>query len=82
MFEQNTNELKAQFIRDANSFLGNIKSLEGIEEYKVIMDNSNNTEIDAQNNKLNGKIIIKPTKSIEYIAIDFVIANSSVQFVW
>jgi phage tail sheath protein FI len=81
LFEQNTNELRAQFIRDTNSFLGNIRSLEGIEEYKVIMDNTNNTEIDAQNNRLNGKIIIKPTKSIEYIAIDFVIANSSVQFV-
>ena len=81
LFEQNTAELRAQFIRDTNSFLGNIRTLEGIEEYKVIMDNTNNTELDAQNNRLNGKIMIKPTRSIEYIAIDFIITNSSVQFI-
>ena len=81
LFEQNTAELRAQFIRDTNSFLGNIRTLDGIEEYKVVMDNTNNTELDAQNNRLNGKIMIKPTRSIEYIAIDFIITNSSVQFI-
>ena len=44
------------------------------------MDNTNNTDEDVENNRLNGKIIVIPTRAIEYIAMDFVITNSGVEF--
>ena len=44
------------------------------------MDDSNNTEADKEENRLNGKIIVVPTRAIEFISIDFVITNSGVAF--
>ena len=44
------------------------------------MDETNNSDEDVDNNRLNGKIIIVPTRAIEFIAIDFVITNAGVEF--
>ena len=55
-------------------------SFNGIESFDVVMDETNNTQADVQSNRLNGRIVVKPTRSIEYIAIDFVITNSGVIF--
>jgi hypothetical protein len=44
------------------------------------MDETNNTSEDVDNNRLNGKIVIVPTRAIEFIAIDFVITNAGVEF--
>ena len=57
-----------------------IQSQAGIESFKIIMDDSNNTEADKEENRLNGKIIVVPTRAIEFISIDFVITNSGVAF--
>ena len=44
------------------------------------MDSSNNSPIDAEQNRLNGRIVIVPTRAVEFIAIDFIITNSGVSF--
>ena len=44
------------------------------------MDDTNNTERDREANRLNGKIIVVPTRTIEFIAIDFIITNAGVSF--
>ena len=44
------------------------------------MDASNNSEADVENNRLNGKIIVVPTRAVEFIAMDFIITNSGVEF--
>ena len=44
------------------------------------MDASNNTQLDVEQNRLNGKIILVPTRAIEFIAMDFIITNSGVSF--
>lgn len=80
LFEQNTKELKSQFIKQMSDQLSAIKTFNGIESFKIIMDDTNNTEEDVRNNMLNGKILIVPTRAIEFIAIDFIITNSGVQF--
>ena len=53
---------------------------QGIEDFRVIMDDSNNTQEDVDNNRLNGKIIVVPTRAVEFIAMDFVITNAGVEF--
>ena len=44
------------------------------------MDGTNNTQEDIDGNRLNGRIVVVPTRAIEYIAIDFVITNAGVEF--
>jgi phage tail sheath protein FI len=44
------------------------------------MDSSNNTQDDIENNRLNGRIVVVPTRAVEFIAIDFIITTSGVDF--
>ena len=81
VFEQNTPAVRNTFVANAILQLGLIQTQSGIEAFQVIMNETNNTQEDIDLNKLNGKIVIVPTRVIEYIAIDFIITNSGVQFV-
>ena len=58
-----------------------MQSQSGIDSFRIVMNESNNTQRDIEANKLNGRIIIVPTKAVEYIAIDFIITNEGVEFV-
>ena len=80
LFEQNNNITRQSFVASATSQLASIQINQGIEDFRVVMDNTNNTSEDVDNNRLNGKIIIVPTRAVEFIAIDFVITNSGVEF--
>lgn len=80
LFEQNTKKTRDNFISQASLKLSDVKIKNGIEDFRVIMDESNNTEEDMENNILNGKIIIVPTRAVEFIVIDFIITNSGVQY--
>jgi len=79
-FEQNTPALWNTFVSQASLQLGLIQAQQGIEAFQVIMNETNNTDIDAQLNRLNGRIVVVPTRVIEFIAIDFCITNSGVVF--
>lgn len=80
-FEQNTPEVWSRFVSQATLQLGLIQSQAGIEAFQVIMNETNNTQADKDLNKLNGRIVVVPTRVIEFIAVDFIITNSGVQFV-
>jgi hypothetical protein len=80
LFEQNTPAVRSRFIASVNPQLSLIQAQAGIEKFRVIMDDTNNTPQDAEQNRLNGKIVVVPTKTIEFIAIDFVITPSGVAF--
>ena len=43
-------------------------------------DASNNTDSDIENNILNGRIVMVPTRAVEFIAIDFIITHAGVSF--
>jgi hypothetical protein len=80
LFEQNNKATRQRFIQNSASQLATIQVNQGIEDFRVIMDKTNNTNEDVDNNRLNGKIIIVPTRAVEFIAIDFVITNAGVEF--
>jgi len=80
LFEQNTPALRKRFIKLVAPRLQAIQAAAGIENFKIIMDESNNTATDANNYTLNGTIMIVPTRSIEFIAVDFVIDRDGVSF--
>lgn len=81
VFEQNTNEVRTKFVSDVAIRLGLIQTQFGIESYRVIMDERNNSTQDMLDNRVNGSIEIVPTRAIEKIGIDFIITNSGVDFV-
>ena len=80
VFEQNTPEVRNKFVGDAALQLGLIQSQAGIEQFQVVMNESNNTQEDADLNRLNGRIVVVPTRVAEFIAIDFIITNAGVSF--
>lgn len=80
LFEQNTPATRAKFVASATPQLALIQAQAGIEKFRVIMDDTNNTQVDVAANRVNGRIIVVPTRTVEFIAIDFVITPSGVQF--
>lgn len=80
IFEQNTPATRARFISLVKPKLASIQGNQGIDSFKIVMDSSNNTAEDIEQNKLNGRIVLVPTKAVEFIAIDFIITNSGVSF--
>lgn len=81
VFEQNTPAVRNKFVADASFQLGLIQAQAGIEAFQVVMNESNNTQEDVDLNRLNGRIVVVPTRVVEYIAIDFIVTNSGVEFV-
>jgi hypothetical protein len=80
LFEPNNATTRARFVGSVTPLLSLIQLQAGIEQFRVIMDDSNNTPEDVAANKLNGRIIVVPTRAVEFISIDFVITNSGVAF--
>ena len=80
LFEPNNGTTRATFISEAANALATIQLEAGIESYNIIMDDSNNSQEDIDSNRLNGRIEVVPTRAVEFIAIDFVITNSGVEF--
>jgi len=80
IFEQNTPATRSRFISLTKPKLASIQSNQGIDSFKVVMNSSNNTTEDAEQNRLNGRVILVPTRAAEFIAIDFIITNSGVSF--
>lgn len=80
IFEQNTPQTRAKFLAAVKPKLALIQSQQGVDQFNVIMDSTNNTQDDIESNRLNGKIIVVPTRAIEFIAMDFIITNAGVSF--
>ena len=80
VFEQNTPATRAKFVDGVTPQLALIQLQQGIESFQVIMDGRNNSESDIESNRLNGRIVIVPTRTVEFIAIDFIVTNAGVSF--
>ena len=81
VFEQNTPATRSRFVAEVTPLLSLVQSQQGIDQFKIVMDSSNNSQIDIENNILNGRIVLVPTRAVEFIAIDFIITNAGVEFV-
>ena len=80
LFEPNTPATRAKFVSQVIPKLALIQSQQGIDQFKVVCDSSNNTQRDVELNKLNGRIVLVPTRAVEFIVMDFIITNSGVEF--
>jgi len=80
LFEQNVQATWTRFKGLVEPFLANVQTRFGITDYKLILDESTTTPDLIDQNILYAKIMIKPARAIEYIAIDFVIASTGASF--
>jgi len=80
LFDQNVQSTWNRFKSLIEPFLANVKVQYGITDYKLILDESTTTPDLIDQNIMYAKIMIKPARAIEYIAIDFVIASSGASF--
>ena len=80
LFEPNNSQTRARFVGNVVPKLAAIQLQSGIESFKVVMDDTNNSSADVEANRLNGRIVVVPTRAVEFISIDFVITNSGVAF--
>ena len=80
LFEPNNAQTRARFISQITPLLALIQAQAGIEQFKVVCNETNNSAEDVESNKMNGRIIVVPTRAVEFISIDFIITNSGVSF--
>jgi hypothetical protein len=80
VFEQNTDATRRKWISMVSPRLALVQAQAGIEAFKLTMDASNNTIEDVENKRLKGRIEVKPTRTIEFIALDFIITPAGVDF--
>jgi len=77
LFEQNDEQVRAEFARLVNPILEAIKKERGLYDFRLVV--SNDPE-DIDSNTLRGKIYIKPTRSLEFIDIEFIITPTGASF--
>ena len=80
VFEQNTIATRNQFLSQVNPYLQSVQQRQGLYAFKVVMDDSNNTPDVIDRNQLVGQIYIQPTKTVEFIYLDFNILPTGVTF--
>ena len=76
LFEPNREETLERFSALVNPILQRVQTLSGVERYKVVIDTSTTTQADVENNTIRGKIFLQPTRTVEFVALDFVVTNA------
>ena len=80
LFEQNDQVTVDEFLSKTNPILDSIRRERGLTEFKVKMDDSNNSPESRDRNELYGELLLKPTKSVEFIGITFTITPEGASF--
>ena len=80
VFEQNTTATRNNFLSQVNPYLASVQQRQGLYAFKVVMDDSNNTPDVIDRNQLVGQIFIQPTKTAEFIYLDFNVMPTGATF--
>jgi len=80
LFEQNTTQTRQRFIDLVNPYFSDVQNKQGLYDFKVIMDESNNTPEVIDRNEMRGAIYLKPTKTAEFLIVDFYVYPTGAAF--
>jgi len=80
LFEQNDQTLRDQFLAKVEPILLQIQNQRGLTAFRVVMDDSNNTSETIDRNMLIGKIQLKPTRTAEFIDLEFQVLPTGANF--
>jgi hypothetical protein len=80
VFEQNTAATRRRFLGIVNPFLEQVQSQSGLSAFRVVMDETNNTPDTIDRNQLVGQLFLQPTRTAEFIVLDFTIQPTGASF--
>ena len=80
VFEQNTQATRRRFLSIVNPFLEQVQSQSGLNAFRVVMDETNNTPDTIDRNQLVGQLFLQPTRTAEFIVLDFTIQPTGASF--
>jgi len=80
LFELNDSETRANFVNIVEPFLTDIQAQRGIEDFRVICDETNNTPDIVDNNEFRADIFIQPARSINFVTLTFVATRGGISF--
>jgi hypothetical protein len=76
LFEPNRESTLAKFAALVEPIMQRVQARRGVTRYKVQIDSTTTTQNDVETNTIRGKIYLQPAKSVEFISLDFVVANT------
>ena len=79
LFEPNRQETLDRFTALVNPILQSVQERSGVDRFKVLIDTTTTTQVDVENNTLRGKIFLQPTRTAEFISLDFVVTNAGAE---
>ena len=80
VFEQNNSKTRNRFLNIVNPYMEQVQSNSGLNAFKVVMDESNNSADVVDRNQLYGQIFVQPTRTAEFIVLDFTVQPSGATF--
>jgi hypothetical protein len=80
VFEQNNTALRQRFLNLVNPYMEEVQANAGLTAFRVVMDESNNTPDVVDRNQLVGQIFIQPTRTAEFIVLDFAVQPTGATF--
>lgn len=80
VFSQNTTATRNQFLSQVNPYMESVQQRQGLYTFKVVMDDTNNTADVVDRNQMIGAIYIQPSKTAEFIYLDFNISPTGATF--
>jgi len=80
VFEQNSISTRNNFLANVNPYLESVQQRQGLYAFKVVMDANNNTPDVIDRNELVGQIYLQPTKTAEFIILDFNVLPTGATF--
>jgi phage tail sheath protein FI len=79
-FEPNDPQTRQNLTAVIKPYLERVQQLRGIEEFRIIFDDTTTTADLVERNTIYGKIHIKPTKTAEFILVDFILSRQGASF--
>ena len=76
VFEPNREETLSSFSAAVTPELAKIQQQQGLDRFSVRIDTTTTTQADVENNTIRGKIYLHPTRSVEFISLDFEVKNA------
>ena len=80
VFEQNTIATRQNFLTQVNPYLESVQQRQGLFAFKVVMDETNNSPDVIDRNELVGQIFLQPTRTAEFILLDFNVLPTGATF--
>ena len=80
VFEQNTSATRNRFLTIVNPYLEQVRAQQGLSAFRVVMDDTNNTPDVIDRNIMYGQIFLQPTRTAEFIVLDFNIQPTGASF--